>query len=168
MKPIYQVLGLISDVTGLFQDLFEKIQEISKPLPDALRSFHDVIKKFQDMKKSPPHIMKRLLHIIKSSPHRRPCPDGKSFLDTDALFLDSHQPKKFRQPWVNSICDGRLGGARASRVLVALRKEFGRRARNIVGQISLTGFRRDAENGNRDGRAPHVQRSGVSAERRKL
>jgi hypothetical protein len=28
---------------------------------------------------------------------------------------------------------------------------FGRRARNIVGQISwLTGFRRDAENGNRD------------------
>ena len=33
---------------------------------------------------------------------------------------------------------------------------FGRRARIIVGQISLlTGFRRDAENGNRDGRAPH-------------
>ena len=32
---------------------------------------------------------------------------------------------------------------------------YGRRARNIVGQISLTGFRRDAENGNRDGRAPH-------------
>ena len=32
---------------------------------------------------------------------------------------------------------------------------FGRRARNIVGQISwLTSFRRDAENGNRDGRAP--------------
>jgi len=31
---------------------------------------------------------------------------------------------------------------------------FGRRARTIVGQISLTGFRRDAENGNRDGRAP--------------
>ena len=32
---------------------------------------------------------------------------------------------------------------------------FGRRARNIVGQISwLTGFRRDAENGNRDGCAP--------------
>jgi len=35
---------------------------------------------------------------------------------------------------------------------------FGRRARNIVGQISwLTGFRRDAENGDRDGRAPHSQ-----------
>ena len=35
---------------------------------------------------------------------------------------------------------------------------FGRRARNIVGQISwLTGFRRDAENGNRDGRAPHSE-----------
>ena len=33
---------------------------------------------------------------------------------------------------------------------------FGRRARTIVGQIGLlTGFRRDAENGNRDGRAPH-------------
>ena len=48
-----------------------------------------------------------------------------------------------------------MGGAHASRVLVALRKEFGRRARNRVGQISwLTGFRRDAENGNRDGRAP--------------
>ena len=31
---------------------------------------------------------------------------------------------------------------------------FGRRAQTIVGQISLTGFRRDAENGNRDGRAP--------------
>ena len=32
---------------------------------------------------------------------------------------------------------------------------FGRRARNLVGQISwLKGFRRDAENGNRDGRAP--------------
>ena len=32
---------------------------------------------------------------------------------------------------------------------------FGRRARNSVGQISwLTGFRRDAENGNRDGCAP--------------
>jgi hypothetical protein len=27
---------------------------------------------------------------------------------------------------------------------------FGGRARNSVGQISLTGFRRDAENGNRD------------------
>ena len=36
---------------------------------------------------------------------------------------------------------------------------FGRRARNRVGQISwLTGFRRDAENGNRDGRAPHSNR----------
>jgi len=33
---------------------------------------------------------------------------------------------------------------------------FGRRARTIVGQISLTGFRRDAENGNRDGRAPFL------------
>jgi hypothetical protein len=33
---------------------------------------------------------------------------------------------------------------------------FGRRARTLVGQISwLKGFRRDAENGNRDGRAPH-------------
>jgi hypothetical protein len=35
---------------------------------------------------------------------------------------------------------------------------FGRRARIIVGQISwLKGFRRDAENGNRDGRAPHFR-----------
>ena len=35
---------------------------------------------------------------------------------------------------------------------------FGRRARTIVGQMSwLKGFRRDAENGNRDGRAPHFQ-----------
>jgi hypothetical protein len=35
---------------------------------------------------------------------------------------------------------------------------FGRRARIIVGQISLLkGFRRDAENGNRDGRAPHFR-----------
>ena len=35
---------------------------------------------------------------------------------------------------------------------------FGRRARIIAGQISLgNGFRRDAENGNRDGRAPHFQ-----------
>jgi hypothetical protein len=35
---------------------------------------------------------------------------------------------------------------------------FGRRARNIVGQISwLKGFRRDAENGDRDGRAPQTK-----------
>jgi hypothetical protein len=35
---------------------------------------------------------------------------------------------------------------------------FGRRARTIVGQMSwLKGFRRDAENGNRDGRAPHFR-----------
>jgi hypothetical protein len=34
---------------------------------------------------------------------------------------------------------------------------FGRHARNLVGQISwLTGFRRDAENGNRDGCAPFL------------
>ena len=34
---------------------------------------------------------------------------------------------------------------------------FGRRARNLVGQISwLKGFRRDAENGNRDGCAPFL------------
>jgi len=34
-------------------------------------------------------------------------------------------------------------------------RRFGRRARNGVGQIRLLkGFRRDAENGNRDGRAP--------------
>ena len=32
---------------------------------------------------------------------------------------------------------------------------YGRRARNIVGQISLTDFRRDAENGNWDGCSPH-------------
>jgi hypothetical protein len=42
---------------------------------------------------------------------------------------------------------------------------FGRRARTIVGQIGLlTGFRRDAENGNRDGRAPHSD-SNVAASR---
>ncbi len=47
--------------------------------------------------------------------------------------------------------------AHASRVLVALRKEFGRYARNGVGQISLlTSFRRAAENGNRDGCAPRI------------
>jgi hypothetical protein len=34
---------------------------------------------------------------------------------------------------------------------------FGRRARTIVGQISLKGFRRDAENGNRDGCAPRTK-----------
>jgi len=35
---------------------------------------------------------------------------------------------------------------------------FGRRARTLVGQISwLTGFRRDAENGNRDGCAPYSE-----------
>jgi hypothetical protein len=33
---------------------------------------------------------------------------------------------------------------------------FGRRARTIVGQISLTGFWRDAEYGNRDGCAPFL------------
>jgi hypothetical protein len=44
---------------------------------------------------------------------------------------------------------------------------FGRRARNIVGQISLlTGFRRDAENGNRDGRAPR-ERNGRTGRTRK-
>ena len=56
-----------------------------------------------------------------------------------------------------SVWDGRFGGAHASRV------QFRRRARNSVGQISLTGFRRDAENGNRDGRAPHYGLVALSA-----
>jgi hypothetical protein len=44
---------------------------------------------------------------------------------------------------------------------------FGRRARTIVGQIGLLkGFRRDAENGNRDGRAPHSKPCRVEATRR--
>jgi len=45
---------------------------------------------------------------------------------------------------------------------------FGRRARTIGGTIQFEGcFRRDAENGNRDGRALHSRHSGVPAKHRK-
>jgi hypothetical protein len=44
---------------------------------------------------------------------------------------------------------------------------FGRRARTIVGQICwLTSFRRDAENGNRDGCAPQTKSNGARGRRR--
>jgi hypothetical protein len=56
------------------------------------------------------------------------------------------------------------GGARASR----LRVRASRPNHWSNHSVWETGFRRDAENGDRDGRAPHSNRSGVSAERRKL
>jgi hypothetical protein len=63
---------------------------------------------------------------------------------TASLFRRLNVPSR-RTPLPKLFYDGRWG----ERTRLACR--FGRRARNIVGQLSLTGFRRDAENGNRDG-----------------
>ena len=88
----------------------------------------------------------------------------KLILEQNALikcrFRPAMHPPATKTPEIVSFQDNRPRrgvscGERVSRVLVALRKESGRRARTIVGQISwLRGFRRDAENGNRDGCAP--------------
>jgi len=52
---------------------------------------------------------------------------------------------------LNSFWDGRLGGARAFRVQI----RASRPNHWLHYLVWKTGFRRDAENGNRDGRAPH-------------
>ena len=85
-ETVFLIKPLRAHITEPFPYISQAFLYITKPFPHITESFRDI-------KKPVTHITKRVVYITKSPPYRQACPDGKSLLGTDVLFLDSHPPK---------------------------------------------------------------------------